>query len=127
VSQADAGRARQAAADGGPAARARGRPGRGRQRGGRRHPPLARRARRTRTGPIGSFLFLGPTGVGKTELCKALAEFLFDSDDAHGAHRHERVHGEALGEPADRRAPGLRRLRGGRHAAPRPCGASPTA
>jgi len=32
--------------------------------------------------PIGSFLFLGPTGVGKTELSKALAEFLFDSDDA---------------------------------------------
>ncbi|MFM1231157.1 ATP-dependent chaperone ClpB [Yersinia enterocolitica] len=32
--------------------------------------------------PIGSFLFLGPTGVGKTELCKALATFLFDSDDA---------------------------------------------
>ena len=31
--------------------------------------------------PYGSFLFLGPTGVGKTELCKALAEFLFDSDD----------------------------------------------
>ncbi|WP_407354142.1 ATP-dependent chaperone ClpB [Luteimonas sp. R10] len=44
--------------------------------------------RRARTGlsdpdrPSGSFLFLGPTGVGKTELCKALAEFLFDSDDA---------------------------------------------
>ncbi len=32
--------------------------------------------------PIGSFLFLGPTGVGKTELTKALAEFLFDSDNA---------------------------------------------
>ncbi|MEM7084278.1 MAG: ATP-dependent chaperone ClpB [Pseudomonadota bacterium] len=32
--------------------------------------------------PNGSFLFLGPTGVGKTELCKALAEFLFDSEDA---------------------------------------------
>src|SRR3546814_8033395 len=32
--------------------------------------------------PSGSFLFLGPTGVGKTELCKALAEFLFDSSDA---------------------------------------------
>ena len=32
--------------------------------------------------PIGSFLFLGPTGVGKTELCKALAAFLFDDDQA---------------------------------------------
>jgi ATP-dependent chaperone ClpB len=32
--------------------------------------------------PNGSFLFLGPTGVGKTELCKALAEYLFDSQDA---------------------------------------------
>ncbi len=44
--------------------------------------------RRSRSGlrdprrPIGSFLFLGPTGVGKTELAKALAEFLFDDDDA---------------------------------------------
>ncbi len=43
--------------------------------------------RRSRAGlsdpnrPMGSFLFLGPTGVGKTELCKALAGFLFDSDD----------------------------------------------
>jgi ATP-dependent Clp protease ATP-binding subunit ClpB len=32
--------------------------------------------------PIGSFLFLGPTGVGKTELCKALAEFMFDDENA---------------------------------------------
>jgi ATP-dependent Clp protease ATP-binding subunit ClpB len=32
--------------------------------------------------PIGSFLFLGPTGVGKTELCKAVAEFLFDDENA---------------------------------------------
>ena len=32
--------------------------------------------------PIGSFLFLGPTGVGKTELSKALAEFLFDNENA---------------------------------------------
>ncbi len=32
--------------------------------------------------PIGTFIFLGPTGVGKTELCKALAELLFDSEDA---------------------------------------------
>jgi len=44
--------------------------------------------RRSRAGlsdpnrPNGSFLFLGPTGVGKTELCKALADFLFDSTDA---------------------------------------------
>src|SRR5690606_13483102 len=44
--------------------------------------------RRSRAGlsdpgrPTGSFLLLGPTGVGKTELCKALAEFLFDSSDA---------------------------------------------
>jgi ATP-dependent Clp protease ATP-binding subunit ClpB len=34
------------------------------------------------TAPIGSFLFLGPTGVGKTELCKALAEFMFDTESA---------------------------------------------
>lgn len=34
------------------------------------------------TAPIGSFLFLGPTGVGKTELCKALAEFMFDTEAA---------------------------------------------
>ena len=32
--------------------------------------------------PIGSFMFLGPTGVGKTELTKALARFLFGSEDA---------------------------------------------
>ncbi|AIL60023.1 ATP-dependent chaperone ClpB [Pseudomonas alkylphenolica] len=44
--------------------------------------------RRSRAGlsdpnrPSGSFLFLGPTGVGKTELCKALAEFLFDTEEA---------------------------------------------
>ena len=49
---------------------------------------VADSVRRSRAGlsdpnrPYGSFLFLGPTGVGKTELCKALAEFLFDSDDA---------------------------------------------
>jgi ATP-dependent Clp protease ATP-binding subunit ClpB len=49
---------------------------------------VADAVRRARTGlqdpnrPIGSFLFLGPTGVGKTELCKALAEFLFDDDQA---------------------------------------------
>src|SRR5210317_575054 len=49
---------------------------------------VANAIRRSRAGlsdpkrPIGSFLFLGPTGVGKTELTKALAHFLFDTDDA---------------------------------------------
>lgn len=49
---------------------------------------IANAIRRSRAGlsdpnrPIGSFMFLGPTGVGKTELCKALAEFLFDTEKA---------------------------------------------
>ncbi|KTD25964.1 MULTISPECIES: ATP-dependent chaperone ClpB [Legionella] len=49
---------------------------------------VANAIRRSRAGlsdpnrPIGSFLFLGPTGVGKTELCKALAAFLFDTEEA---------------------------------------------
>ncbi len=49
---------------------------------------VANAVRRSRSGlsdpnrPNGSFLFLGPTGVGKTELCKALAEFLFDTEEA---------------------------------------------
>jgi ATP-dependent Clp protease ATP-binding subunit ClpC len=49
---------------------------------------VANAIRRSRAGladpnkPIGSFMFLGPTGVGKTELCKALAGFLFDTEEA---------------------------------------------
>src|SRR5207237_8491061 len=49
---------------------------------------VADAVRRSRAGlsdpdrPIGSFLFLGPTGVGKTETCRALAEFLFDTEEA---------------------------------------------
>jgi len=49
---------------------------------------IADAVRRSRAGlqdanrPIGSFLFLGPTGVGKTEVCKALAEFIFDDESA---------------------------------------------
>ncbi|MFA6598612.1 MAG: ATP-dependent Clp protease ATP-binding subunit [Ignavibacteriaceae bacterium] len=49
---------------------------------------LTKSIRRARAGlknpkrPIGSFIFLGPTGVGKTELCKVLARYLFDSDSA---------------------------------------------
>ena len=49
---------------------------------------ISRAVRRARAGlkdpkrPIGSFIFMGPTGVGKTELAKALAEFMFGSEDA---------------------------------------------
>jgi len=49
---------------------------------------VANAVRRTRSGlqdpnrPVGSFIFLGPTGVGKTELCKALAQVMFDDEDA---------------------------------------------
>ncbi len=83
---------------------------------------LARSIRRSRAGlkdprrPIGSFIFSGPTGVGKTELARSLAKFLFaDRVRAH-SRRHERVHGEVLGVAPHRRASGLRRLRGFRHA-----------
>ena len=50
--------------------------------------------RRSRAGlqdpkrPIGSFIFLGTTGVGKTELAKALAEYLFDDETHDDAYRH---------------------------------------
>ena len=54
----------------------------------RRSTTISKAVRRARAGlkdpkrPIGSFIFLGPTGVGKTELAKALAEFMFGSEDA---------------------------------------------
>ena len=78
---------------------------------------VANAIRRSRAGlsdpkrPIGSFIFLGPTGVGKTELARALAEFLVRRRARPDAHRHVRVHGEALGRAPDRRASRLRRLR----------------
>ena len=59
--------------------------------------------RRSRAGlsdperPISSFIFLGPTGVGKTELARSLAEFMFDDEKRHGQDRHERIHGKARG------------------------------
>ena len=77
---------------------------------------VANAIRRSRSGlsdpnrPIGSFLFLGPTGVGKTELARALAEFLFDDETRHHPHRHVRVHGKAFRCANDRRASGIRRL-----------------
>ena len=83
---------------------------------------IARSVRRSRSGlkdprrPMGSFVFLGPSGVGKTYLCKQLAKFMFGNEDAVITDGHERVHGEAQREPPRGRAAGLRRLRGGRPA-----------
>ncbi len=76
--------------------------------------------RRSRAGlsdprrPNGSFLFLGPTGVGKTELCKALADFLFDTEEAMiridmSEFMEKHSVARLIGAP-----PGLCRLRGGR-------------
>ena len=83
---------------------------------------VANALRRARTGlqdpnrPIGSFVFLGPTGVGKTELARALAEFMFDDERAMVRLGHVRVPGAAHGRPPDRRPARLRRLRRGRAA-----------
>ncbi len=66
--------------------------------------------------PIGSFMFLGPTGVGKTELTKALAAYLFDDDNALiRLDMSEYMEKHAVSR-ADRRASGLCRLRRGRRA-----------
>ena len=62
------------------------------------------------TKPIGSFLFLGPTGVGKTELAKALAESLFDDETEYGPYRYERIYGEIFRVPSDRSASGICRI-----------------
>ena len=72
--------------------------------------------RRSRAGlqdpnrPIGSFMFLGPTGVGKTELITRAGRIHVRRRARHDPHRHERIYGEALGRAADRRAPRLCRL-----------------
>ena len=69
--------------------------------GGRHQGRLARPsaapgpASRTRSARRGSFIFLGPSGVGKTELAKTLAEFLFGDETVAHQPRHVRVHGEA--------------------------------
>ncbi len=60
--------------------------------------------------PIGSFLFLGPTGVGKTELTKALASFLFDDDRAMIRIDMSEFMEKHAVSPADRGAAGLCRL-----------------
>ena len=93
---------------------------------------VANAIRRSRAGlsdphrPIGSFLFLGPTGVGKTELARALAEFLFDDERAMVRIDMSRVPGEAHGVAPPRRAARLRRLRRGRPAHRGRSGAGPT-
>ena len=83
---------------------------------------VANAIRRSRAGlsdpnrPIGSFMFLGPTGVGKTELARALAQFLFDDDHAMVRIDMGEYMEKFSRQPPDRRAPRLRRLRRGRPA-----------
>ena len=78
---------------------------------------VSRAVRRSRSGlkdpkrPTGCFIFAGPTGVGKTLLAKALAEFMFGDPDALDPYRHERVHGEAQRQPFDRCPSRLCRVR----------------
>ena len=83
---------------------------------------VANAIRRSRAGlsdphrPIGSFMFLGPTGVGKTELARALAQFLFDDEQAMVRIDMGEYMEKFSVSPADRRAARLRRLRRGRPA-----------
>ena len=83
---------------------------------------VSKAVRRARAGlqdpnrPIGCFLFLGPTGVGKTELVKALAQFLFDDERAMTRIDMSEYMEKHSVSPPDRRAAGLCRLRRGRRA-----------
>ena len=78
---------------------------------------LARAIRRSRAGlknplrPVGSFLFLGPTGVGKTEVARSLAQFLIQQRTRAHSLRHVGVHGETFRLQTDRFAAGLCRPR----------------
>ena len=82
---------------------------------------MAKAIRRSRVGlkdpkrPIGSFLFLGPTGVGKTELCKTLAEAMFGDENAM-VRIDMSEYMERHTVPSDRLASRLRGPRGGRPA-----------
>ena len=77
---------------------------------------MANALRRSRAGigeenrPIGSFIFLGPTGVGKTELAKALAEFLFNDENAMIRVDMSEYMEAALGGQNDRLASGIYRI-----------------
>src|SRR5690554_4230792 len=76
---------------------------------------VANAVRRSRAGlqdpnrPIGSFIFLGPTGVGKTETARALAEFLFDDEDAlvridMSEYMEKHAVARLIGAPPDRKS-----------------------
>ncbi len=77
---------------------------------------ISKAVRRARAGlkdprrPIGSFIFLGPTGVGKTELTKALARFLFRQRRRPDPAGYVRVHGAAHRQPPGRRPSRIRRI-----------------
>ncbi|EIL96487.1 ATP-dependent chaperone ClpB [Rhodanobacter sp. 115] len=112
--QQDAGRrARETAEDGGRTAQARGRPGRGGEGRLRRDPPLARGPVRSepaqRLVPVPR-----PHRRGQDRAVQGAGRIHVRHHRRDGAHRHERIHGEALGEPSGRRASGLCRLRGRR-------------
>ena len=83
---------------------------------------VSRAIRRSRAGlknpnrPVGSFVFLGPTGVGKTELARGAGQLPVRQRQRAHPLRHVRVHGEALGLEADRIAARIRRARRGRSA-----------
>ena len=92
---------------------------------------IAKAVRRARAGlkdprrPIGSFIFLGPTGVGKTELTKALAKFMFGSEEALIQLDMSEFMERHTASPPGRRPSRLYRLRGRRPADRRHCAAAP--
>ena len=110
------GRGREARAHGGAPAPARHRPGRGGARRVRTRCAARAPGWPTPTARSASFLFLGPTGVGKTELARALAEFMFDAEDAMVRIDMSEYMEKHAVVAARRRAAGLRRLRRGRPA-----------
>ena len=113
VEQLLRGRAREAAAHGGRAPEARGRPGPGPDGRRRRRAPQPRRPERSeqadRLVPVP-----GPHRRRQDRAHQGARRVPLRRRGGHHPHRHERVHGEALGQPDHRRAPGLRRLRRGR-------------
>ena len=89
---------------------ARRRPGRGGARGRQRGAPRARAGLQDPNRPIGSFLFLGPTGRRQDRTHQGAGGVPVRRRHRDGAHRHVGIHGEAFGRAADRRAAGLCRL-----------------